>query len=519
MYTAPNEKTKLYTESFCPQTLTYVRGQPLTWYKTTAGQMGISNEICADSNGWVRRLCKLDRRTGKAEWSTVWKRCFSRYLTPGLTRNLYEIYRDSYETGQNVNVSDLRKVWKKNVDFRSIDLEILVSTFNYLPKNLPSSDVSYLLNIVVDALNKDVLDTNRCYNQICMGFVSIFERLLTSYKEGDGSGFEITTPNLFLTIFYPFARNTVGFVFRKNSYENLLNVSEIFHDNFDFHQSNMQNLELAAYFPLDFLENLARNYNLTTVQRQDFRIVMVFAKNSPIYMDYFESKYNQNGIDHFIAFAFPGFCKRNNGTVLRTFFNKTGTNQCIWKDFGQEYFDSLGYQCLLSRISYFAATSSGYFESAKRDYCMPHVTTTQDHSNVLYWRQTPKNTRIYQKEFCADKDLRVPSLKCNNQAVLENDFGFDLRCANHTLSNLTQYLYDSVVACKELETKLYTRLASKSKKYDFNAKNFAEGIDLVFCVWKTAKKALHIPTIPTIAELTGLVTTYVEKVDTLSVLN
>lgn len=390
-----------------------------------------------DARGWIRRRCKLEENTGRAVWTNVSRKCLARCATLNLTENLYDAYLNSYLTGKKLNITELRQIWNRTDRFKSVDLEILLKSFKYLPEDVADKDVDEVLDILAGIVNKTFSNRNRSDKGVYMEFASGFGEVLTKLNQRSCGKFRKITGNLLVASWCPFQENIKGFLIYHDVEGKISRVKQIYMNESDFNGDG--NLEIAVYIPENFLEIIRE-------ENSNFSVILIFVKNDSIFSDYFRFKYNEANITEFIGVSFPNFCKRNNAAMLKIYFDESKV-----AEFGREYLDSSenSYNCLMSQFSYFAPITSGYFESAKREFCMATTTLTRNNS-VMHWGQTPIKSRVYQKKFCADKDLIIPSLKCNRDGVFENDLGYDLDCVDHVTSNLTQFLYNSAVRCKDV---------------------------------------------------------------------
>lgn len=402
-------------------------------------QVALSDKICADSSGWVKRPCLLDTTTGNATWSQMRRKCDKRHLTPNLTEKLYQAYITSYQEPSNkVNITNLKEIWK--ADFKLIDLSILVKYFAYLPVKLSSKETTDLLYVISTILKKDFDYPGVGYKQVCLDFCSIFNKLLYSINLFEEDDYIVNTSNFLLYAWKPFRNNVIGIAWDQIKVKKLhINDSMV----------NLHDTSIIAYIPWGFLNDLSRNYNLSYAGRIKLKIVLILVKNSRIFTDFFKYTHYVNNIEDFAAISIPNFCKITHSTMLKLYINTRNSSGKSLVNFGQEYFDDYNTsKCILKKFSYYSYASQTTFESVKKEYCLSSVTVLPNSSKTMFWRQAPINTRIYQKDFCADEDFRIPSLKCNSYGMLENDLGFNLRCHNHTTSNMTELLYHSAANCQ-----------------------------------------------------------------------
>ncbi|GJQ77304.1 hypothetical protein Trydic_g20724 [Trypoxylus dichotomus] len=430
-------------KQICPEIEVKSGNRILKWRATPAGKIAIPEEPCLDdSEEYIVRECLPS--SDLCTWSTPNSHCSDDYVLSNVTEDLYEYFKKIHYDIE-INDTHIDTFFKRFSEFQAIDYTILFDCLNRMPTRSLQDDLRRLVNLMSSLRNPNQLDLSEELRMV------VWDRLNVHMKNMPRSQNNVTfiAPNVVISSWKPFLSNITGIALYNYTKEGFTNASIVYiYANQTSSNIDRTNLQLAAYVPYEFLEQLIAD---ATNEAQESLYIIMSIINNDTYVGW--ELYTVNNVTDVIGVSIPNFCKKNNNTLLNVFFKDSSEND--WITFGTEYVDlstDPAYTCALFDISSFGYIYSSseikqYFESVKQDYCM-HTTLVTNNRSEIVLKQTESGKIVYPENFCVGRNATIPKAMClpTGRFILLSAYESD--CVDdHPVSNLTHQLYKAATEC------------------------------------------------------------------------
>lgn len=358
--------------------------------------------------------------------------CFEIAKITNITRELYAIYSEAYQSYGIPNLRGLETLTEKIDKFATVDFYVLLKCLLLTPDEIPAEELDHFVRIV-----RHLLDSVYWNHKMFMILNKLTSILYSAKKH-----FVITSANLMLTLWFPFRSNVSGFALYQNPNTTGFAIKSIFR-NESVTDIDRNNLRIAGFVPNELLERITKN--ISRKKKSRLYVQMAIVIDSEKLANFFRPRHNSKDI---IGISIPRFCKTNDLPLLEVFFDSTSD----WRSFGRSFADSSEYErsemCLLDQMTYFGSQSPNESASQQKWIQQQNCEQTDITTNTtsITFRQRKHDFIMHPINLCLNEMLQIPVLVCHEGLVF--DIGdFQNECFKHPLSKHTEGLYEVLLQC------------------------------------------------------------------------
>lgn len=351
--------------------------------------------------------------------------CFDTKDISNITRKLYTIYTESYQTDHTPNLRVLDNLSQQINKFKLIDYYIFLKCLMLVPDHIHAEGLTHFMRILTRVMNSRF--SNHKTFIILHKFASVLFR--------NRKDLMIIQPSYMLAIWHPFSSNISGYAMYGVPHDPIFEIKPIY-KNETAENLNKVGLIIAGIIPDNFLKKLTRN--VSKKEKNQLVVQMLMVASNPKFSDFFQLERKS---DDLIGVSIPTYWKNDKLPILQAYFYKKSS----WKFFGTKYIDPSDYELfdlnLLDRLTYFTPSDFDEAEPTKtplQQDCSQF--TLNINSSAIKFKRYKNDLILHPENLCLTINLQIPALICHEGVVFVNG-DFDVACFEHPKSNITADIY------------------------------------------------------------------------------